>query len=158
MLYEISNPSDSYTIEAKSLDVAFVACILLGNGQYAFEALEDGAEDIPLFMFGGHDAWSQKHFVKKTEDVLMQVTSGKLMELADCFDSCLIGRPSDRKTYLAGLELIDDPAKREIWRARWHDVRRSSMNDIGGRAYAMAKKLREGELKQEPVPQQVFTK
>jgi hypothetical protein len=32
------------------------------------------------------------------------------------------------------------------------------MNDIGSRAYAMAKQLRAGQVKQEAIPRQVFSK
>ena len=160
MLYEIINPSDKYTIEVKSLDVAFVACVFLGNGQYAFDPLEDGGEKIPLFCMGGWNVWCHEHFQNTIEAVFNSVTGNpeKCVELADCLDSCLIGSVHDRATYNSGLELIDDPVKREAWRAQWHDQRLTSMNDIGSRAYAMAKKLRAGAVKQEPVPAQVFTK
>jgi len=146
MLYEIINMSDPYTIEASSLDVAFVACLLLGDGQYGFKPLEDGEEEIPLFLFGGCKEWSQKHLRENPQAILDRVTTdaAKRLELADCLDSCLIGRQQDRETYRSGFDLIDDPAKRERWRAKWHDDRRSSLNNIGGRAYLMATKLRPG--------------
>ena len=157
MIYEIINPSDCYTIEAQSLDVAFVACVLLGSGQYSFSPLEDGAlEEVPLFLFGGSEEWANEHFGKTVSEVFALVTTQKRVELADCFDSCLIGHAVNRAAYTDGLDLIDDPAKREQWRARWHDKRRSSMNDIGGRAYKMAANLRAGTVSQECVPQQVF--
>ena len=50
MLYTIINPSDPYTVEANRLDVAAVASLLLGSGQYSFEPL-DGSVDIPMFGF-----------------------------------------------------------------------------------------------------------
>src|SRR5437773_974725 len=59
-LYNIVNMSDPYTIEAVSLDVAFVACLFLGSGQYAFEQL-DGKEGVPLFIFGGTEEWCREH-------------------------------------------------------------------------------------------------
>jgi hypothetical protein len=163
MLYEIVNPSDPYTIKAESLDVAFVACLMLGNGQYAFGPLESAGVKIPLFLFGGLadcEAWSTEHLHEEFESVIKRVTTDplKIAELAACFESCLIGRFKERETYRAGLELIDDPAKRDEWRARWHDTRRSSLNDIGGRAYEMASKLRTGiQNPVIPAPPQVFT-
>ncbi len=85
-----------------------------------------------------------------------RVTEAKI-ELADCLDSCLIGKPLDRETYRAGLDLIDDPVKRDKWREKWHQDRLSSMNDIGGRARAMAAKLRAGSKNPIiPAPQSVF--
>jgi len=156
MLYEIVNMRDPYTIEAMSLDVAAVACAILGGGQYQFRPLEDGGEEIPFFMFGGEDEWCQKHFRETFEQTASRVRKDKMEELADCLDSVLIGHAQDRKTYNNGLELIDDPEKREIWRCLWHDERRSSLNDIGGRAYKIAKNFRESINQFEKAPQQVF--
>ena len=58
MLFNIVNPSDPYTIEASSLDVAVMASVLLGQGNYQFTSL-DGGQDIPFFAFGGGDKWTQ---------------------------------------------------------------------------------------------------
>jgi hypothetical protein len=157
MLYEIINMSDAYTIEAKDLELAFVACILLGRGQYALEPLEDDGVKVPFFMFGGIDEFCQKHFSKSAGAVIDGVMEIRGKELADCLDSCLIGGKSNRQTYFDGLALIDDPAKRELWRNRWHEERRSSLNDIGGRAYEIAENLRTKVAN--PIlqaPQQVF--
>jgi hypothetical protein len=160
VLYEIINMSDPYTIEAKSLDVALVACLFLGRGQYSFKPLNsDDAAGVPMFLFGGTEKWCQQFLGEGLESVVDRVTTdaAKRAELAECFDSCLIGRGEDRETYRAGLDLIDDPDKRELWRRKWHEDRLSSMNDIGGRAYKMAAKLRDGQAN--PIvaaPQQVF--
>lgn len=160
MIYEIINMSDSYTIEAHSLDIAFVACLLLGGGQYAFRPI-DGEPEIPLFLFGGCESWCRENLGAELETVVDSVTTEptKRLALAECFESCLIGTAEDRETYHAGLNLIDDPAKRERWRSKWHDDRRSSMNDIGGRAYEMATRLRDGAGNPlVDAPRQVFTK
>ena len=155
-LYEIINMSDKYTIEVKSLDVAFVACLLLGDGQYAFQPIGEGVE-VPLFLFGGAEEWCKKQFNEEIGDTISRVTNAKAEELAECFDSVLIGAAEDRQAYRDGLELIDDPNKREMWRNRWHDERRSSLNDIGGRAYEMAKRLRTKQSNfVEPAPTQVL--
>jgi len=60
----------------------------------------------------------------------------------------LIGDAAHRKAFEKGLELIDDPVKREQWREHWLDERRTSMNNIGGRAWGLAKRLRD------PAPEQ----
>ncbi len=39
------------------------------------------------------------------------------------------------------MDAIDDPAKSEAFREKWHDTKRSSMNDIGGAAREMARRL-----------------
>jgi len=158
MIYEIINMSDPYTIDAPSLQVAFVACSLLGNGQYGLRALESGGIDVPVFMFGGHEEWCGQQFGKGCDDVVAEVMSYYGSSLADCLDSCLIGKRQDRDTYNDGLRLIDDAAKRDEWREKWHDSRRSSLNDIGGRSrkLAIAIRKRDGTLV-EKAPQQVFS-
>ena len=128
MLYEIINPSDPYTIEAMSTEIAFMACVCLGSGQYAFDPLEDGGVRIPLFFGPTNviDDWCKANLGGRSfREVAHHVRSEKRVELADCLDSCLIGKAADRDTYRAGLELIDDPRKREEWCFRWHDKRRT---------------------------------
>lgn len=160
MLYRIVNMSDPYTIEAERLDIAVVACAMLGAGQYAFEPTEAGHQDkaVPLFMFGGIDEWCKEKFGQPFEAVLQGILDERPGDLATCLESCLIGDHQDRKTYQDGLALITEPDKRKEWRDRWHDERRGSLNDIGGRAYAMARNLREKSGNPIiPAPPQVFT-
>ena len=161
MLYEIISMSDPYTIEAPTLQVAFVACLLLGEGQYAFYPCREGSTEIPILIFqdsGAAERWCQRNVGDSLENTLKRVTIDLAADLATCFDSCLIGTQQDRAIYLAALELIDDPVKRKTWRDQWHKKRLSSLNDIGGRAYEMAKRLRAGS--KNPLvaaPAQVFT-
>lgn len=157
MIYKIVNISDPYTIEAMSFDVAAVACFILGAGQYSFEPVDDKAPGVPMFLFGGSNEWAKETFQKNIQQLIDGTITEKNQELADCLDSCLYGHVDDRMTYLKGLELIDDPDKRKFWRDNWLD-KRSSLNNIGGRAFAMARKFREGSTTPlEPAPQQVFT-
>lgn len=139
MIFEIINPSDAYTMETDNFIAACVATCLLGNGAYALEEI-GGDKKMPVFLFGGHDIWFTEQFGKSFERCVDDVSAS---ELADCLDSVLIGKPQDRETYKRGLELIDDPAKREQWHFEWHDKRRSSMNNIGGRAWRLAERLRQ---------------
>lgn len=142
MLFEIINPSDKYTVQAPDLEIAAVACTLLGEGKYAFQGLDNDAE-VPLFLFGGHDEWFSDKFGASFSEVTGRVMAARRAELADCFDSVLIGDEAHRKAFEKGLELIDDPVKREQWREHWLDERRTSMNNIGGRAWGIARRLRE---------------
>lgn len=142
MLYDIVNPSDSYTIRADDLKIAAAACVLLGRGQYAFDPLEKGGKRVPLMLFGGMDKWFMDHFDQDADAALTDVIENRAAELADCLDSCVIGKIHDRRDHEAALSLIESPEERDKFRAERHDRRRSSLNDIGGRAYEMAKNLR----------------
>jgi hypothetical protein len=158
MLYSIINPSDPYTVEATRLDVAAVASLILGNGQYAFEPL-DGSVEIPLFGFmkpEERDNWFVQNCKMGMEATIKDVRENYRTEMADCLDSVIVGQPHEREPYLAGLALLTDPDEREKYWHDWQDKRRSSFNDIAGRAHRTAKKFREDIIAIEPVPQQVF--
>lgn len=140
MLYSIVNPSDPYTIEASSLDVAAMTAILLGQGYYPFHSL-DGGEDVPAFAFGKGDEWSQKHFKESLMELSNRVMDTKLSQVADCLDSVLYGDALDRVEFLASTKDLDRP-NFEAARIMRHQSWVSSMNDIGERSYRMAAKLR----------------
>lgn len=143
MLYEIINPSDPYTIAADDPEVAAVACFLLGNGQYAFKPI-DGPEDaeVPILILVSADEWCEEKFGKKVGLLIADVINNKADALIACLESCLIGRERDRREFEQAIALIDDPKKREEFRAARHDLRRSSLNDIGGRALQLAVAVR----------------
>lgn len=141
LLFRIVNPSDPYTVEASSLDVATVAAILLGQGKYPFESL-DGGKDVPHFLFGKVDLWSQEHFNETVMELSNRVMDTKLGEVADCLDSVLYGDEQDRVDFLAETKGMDRETFEDARQMRQED-KRSSMNDIGERAYRMAVKLRE---------------
>lgn len=105
MKFEIVNPSDKYTMEAVDLEVAAVAVSLLGDGAYPLTGLgEDEGQDVPPFLFGGHDEWFAQKFGMNFEETGRHVIEHRHSELADALDSVTI------------------------------EGRRSSLNDIGGRA------------------------
>lgn len=114
MVYEIVNPSDPYTLEAGDLKIAAIACVLLGQGQYALRTLE-GETVVPLFLFGGANVWFMEKFGTSLQEVYDSIMDNSPAALAAC------------------LESVKMPDGRE----------RSSMNDIGGYAAEMAGKIRE---------------
>jgi hypothetical protein len=136
--YEIVNPSDAYTITGP-FRACVIATLLLGHGAYSLHD-EHGEHVMPLMLFGiGGDEWFVEKFGKSMQEV-MDETPGA--EIAAALESVLIGSFPERRTVNAVLNAISDPAEREKARAVWHERKRSSLNDIGGRAQAMAKVLR----------------
>lgn len=140
LLFSIVNPSDPYTIEAPSLEVAAMVAVLLGQGKYQFESL-DGSEDIPFFAFGGADDWCRDKFKEDLMEMSNRVMDTKLSEVADCLDSVLYGDAKDRIQFLATTAGMDR-ATFEAARAIRQDDKCSSLNDIGSFSYIMAAKLR----------------
>lgn len=116
MKFEIINPSDPYTMEAEDLEVASVACSLLGDGRYGLDALGEDANKgnhVPIFLFGGHDEWFISKFGMNFENTAEHVLNHRYTALADALDSVALAR-----------------------------AERSSLNNIGLRAKSLAKAVR----------------
>lgn len=114
MRFDLVNPSDPYTLEADDLEVAAVACCLLGNGKYGLTGLgEDAGQDVPVFLLGGHDEWFVKKFGMDYETTATHCLEHRNDDLARAFESVKLGR-----------------------------AERSSLNDIGGKARDIAQAIR----------------
>lgn len=136
MIYRLANPSDPYTLETDSFKVACAASFLLGSGHYPLDPVEQGGESLPfLLTFDDAIEWVGNRFVC-TFDELVDSVDRTL--LAECLESVLIG---DRNLYEAAIKHIP-PSERATFHQEWHEKNRSSLNDIGHRAWGMAKTIR----------------
>jgi hypothetical protein len=139
MLFEIINPSDPYTIEANSLEIAAVACCILGEGKYALAELSgDKSGNVPMFMFGGQDDWFMKQFGRTFEQSCNYASQECTDELCCCLASVMIGGADNRR---AAEELLKRTGTPQTYLAalyEMHDAKRTSMNDIGRTAWGMA--------------------
>ncbi|MDM1021638.1 hypothetical protein QSV37_15195 [Acinetobacter sp. VNK23] len=142
MIFEIINPSDKCTLEAFDHEVASVACCLIGSGQYALKGLDTDLE-VPLFLFGGHDEWFTEKFGRTFEESIDFCKNNKLDALITCLNSTLIGGAESRASFNKGMDLIDDPVKKEEWRKHWLDQRRTSLNNICASAWSYARHFEE---------------
>lgn len=139
-LYEIVNPSDPYTMEVEDFKEAAVGLLMLST-HFGLEPVDgEAGSSMPPFIFGGMDKWIEEN-VCPTDD-LQKWIRDHTPGIAKALDSVLIGEKGQRELYQAAMEAIDDLAKREAFHEKWHDTKRSSMNDIGGAAREMAKRLR----------------
>lgn len=93
MKFNLINPSDPYTMDADDLEVAAVAVSFLGCGKYALEGIEENkGQDVPIFLFGGHDEWFVGKFGMNFEDTSKHVVEHRADALARAFDSVTLGR------------------------------------------------------------------
>ena len=136
MEYELINPSDPYTFIASSNEVAALTVFCLSTG-YGAKAKDESFE-VPIFMFGGDAKWYHEQFGQSPA----YGVSKNRIEVANALESFMYGGFEDRKRYQAALKAIDDDKKREDFIAEWQDGR-SSLNDIGNYAHALAKKLKD---------------
>jgi hypothetical protein len=116
MKFNLINPSDAYHFEAEDLQIAAVMVCILGNGKYGADELGADASEsnnVPMFLFGGHDEWFTKTFGMDFEAVATQCLEQRADAMARAFDSVTLTSPP-----------------------------RSSMNNIGGRARSFAEGVR----------------
>lgn len=138
MFYEIINPSDKCFFEAPDLKTAFIVTTLLGGGQYAAKPESEDADEVPLFLFGGAQEWWDERF--PGEDVSMSAKDNAGTVIPALRSVCY-GDLRERKLYDSALKAIDDPEKRDAFIEEWNDRHRSSLNNIMGRAHAVANSL-----------------
>lgn len=137
-LLEIINPSDAYTISGEDIDAAILGTIYLGGGSYALKD-EAGNSVLPLFLLGGVEEWFEKH-----RGLSFEAFAGSIPHerVAVALDSVLIGDFHDRRDHERVVQHITDKKELAAEMAKRHDAKRSSLNDIGGRAVQWAERLR----------------
>lgn len=137
-IYTICNPSDDYTMVAELDVVAAAAGLLLGGGQFPIEREPDDEHVLPFMAFMPNaEEWWEKRYGQTVDDSLKEHRAA----IADCLDSVLIG---DRATFDLAVSHMS-PEQVDAFRVEWHDKHRTSMNNIGDYARALAKALREPE-------------
>ena len=137
MLFEIINPSDPYTMTADSLEVAAVAVCFLGQGQYALKQL-DGDAEVPMFPFTGHDEWFTETFGRDFNTSIVHVCETDAAGLAKALGSVFIGDATSRQEFDDMAANCKTPEEFDALLRTTHDARRTSQNDIGRRAWALA--------------------
>jgi len=137
-LFEVINPSDPITFEADDPDIAALAGLLLGSGRYGVVD-EDGNEALPLYLFGMSDEEAERVVKPRAEKGKTPEGKAALVAALDSFAVCSM---SSRKAMRAALG-----SDREALR-RWNEEKRSSMNNICGRAAKLADSMR-ADLEQE---------
>lgn len=138
MLYKLVNPSDAYTFEAKSREVALAVCGLLGDGHYGILLLDENEKVI--------GPGEGINFDQKPDDYFTELTGLRLEEvwdrhedMADSLESVLIGNRLDN---MQGYVLCHGESERRKFAEEWHDRHRTSMVDIRAVALALAEWFR----------------
>lgn len=138
MLFEITNPSDPYTMEAPDLEIAACAVCLLGSGQYGLNELGgDKTGNMPVFLLNDHDAWFTKQFGKDFGATLNAVLMTRRHALAAALASIRIGSAAMRRKFDADLAKLGSDDEAAMFLTAFHDKHRTSLNDIGRHAWAM---------------------
>ncbi|MBU8921237.1 MAG: hypothetical protein KOO63_05410 [Bacteroidales bacterium] len=139
MVLEIINPSDSYTMETDDKAAACAAVSLLGSGQYGLKDLANGEDILPVLIFCQDEDHFNEIFKKYAGMGLNEVMETRREQVAEALESVLIG---DRAAYEDAIKGITDDTERAAFAEKWHAEKRTSLNDIGGRAKDIAAALR----------------
>lgn len=133
-VYEVINPSDAVTFEADDPRIAILAGAFVGDGRYGVRDDKGNDPGLPLFLFGGCGDWLESEgllaFARTPEG------GAKLAAALDSFVCCSI---ANRKAIRAAVG--NDPEAM----ARFNEEKRTSMNNICGRARKIAATLRKAE-------------
>ena len=142
ILYEISNPSDPYTIAPESFLPGAIGVLLVGNGAYGMKPIDAGAdtESLPIFILGGAREWVKEKTGSDLDDWLRVPANARAV--ADALDTVLIGNKRDREELEEALALMPEGLERTAYIAGWKDRRRSSLNNIGAAAANLVLGLR----------------
>lgn len=135
MILEITNPSDSMTIETDDITAAGMG-ILLVSSMYGLTDAE-GNTILPITAFGGLKKWVEDHGITDID----QYVSNNAEKIADILDTVLYGKASDREIFNKAIEKMS-PEDAVKFRDEWNNQKRSSLNDIGKRCHSVAATLR----------------
>ena len=139
MIYEIINMSDPITIEADDVRVAAIATVFVGEGAYGLHD-ENGETVMPIMLFGDAqealDGWCKEHEIE-----FDSFAEENREAIATCLETALIGDLPGRKSIIRLMEAGGGDIREAL--KTWNDENSSSLNDICGRAFALARALRE---------------
>jgi hypothetical protein len=148
MFYELINPSDPYTFHADDPLVAQAVAIWLGNGKMGLHDEKNGDYHTLLFLMKA-DAIDEH--LRTTFGMEFKVfVMAHRAQIADALDSVMTCGFHDRRIFDEAMKRIDDPVKREEYRALVHDKNRTSMSDFGTYAWKLAASIRQQLAKENP--------
>lgn len=145
MIYEIINPSDSYTCIAEEPKIAMAAIILLGNGKMGLED-ESGKSYETIFMFMNEEQTEAKLKELFGEKCLGGFIKDNRPAIADCLDSVMSFGIKSRRLFDEAMKRISTEKSRKEFRESLHDKNRTSLNDFGSYAWRLAKDFRDAAL------------
>src|ERR1041385_5804820 len=120
-IYEISNPSDAYTIASSKFITAAVATLILGDGKYGLKG-ETPEDSMPIFLFGGAMDWLKEQGITDLHSWLTEHAT----ELADVLEAVIIGSRGERAELLERIAPLPHEEKKSALE-QWHAERRGSL-------------------------------
>ena len=142
ILYRIINPSDPYTFRAEDDKIAVAAVIVLGKGQYDVERFGNDGSLGALLAFMLEADVEERLVGLFGEGGLKDFLNANLVKIAEALESVACVNSGERFLYERAMSFMDEEARIK-YRDEVHSKFRTSMNDIGARAWALAEAHRE---------------
>lgn len=139
-LYELIQPSDPITFYASDEAVARAVCLMLGDGKYGLH--DEHGENLDTILLFCGEAQAEKRLHDWFGDDVAGFMEAKQKDIAEALESVMVVGVKERAMFELALRAIDDPAKRETFKADLKERNRSSLNDITSRAWELAARLR----------------
>ncbi len=130
-LYELINPSDTYTFYAKNIAIAGAVAQLI-SPNYGAKNVNDETDKTPLIFWTD---FNKEHGIDK------EFIEQNMADIAEAFASFAIGSPSERKELDEALKHMSEK-ERKNYLAERQERQRTSVNEIGEYAYQMYEKCR----------------
>lgn len=150
MLFNITNGPEPYIMRAVDLEVGAVAVAAIGMGSLGLEEIGgDRSGVVPIFTNANGlepDTWFNKHFGRSFNDTLNRVATSRQEELVKALSSVFLGTPSAKLAFDELAKLCPDEESYVILQLNMHDSKRTSDNDIGRRAWNLARGIVQAEL------------
>jgi hypothetical protein len=124
-LYEVVNPSDAITFRATLVEAACIADRLSPGWMFVKDAETGEAPNVDNLEAEYDAIWKD---------------AAKLASYAEAYRSFMVGSLTERELVDAAVALMDEVQARS-YRARWHDKRRTSMNDLCRQCWETAEKI-----------------
>ena len=116
MIYELITPTDPYTFEAPTKEIAALVVFLLSTF-YAAETDDESNEyDIPVLYFLDPDEWYKDEFGHSASDGLIQNQAA----VKDALLSFVYGYHLDRETYFEKYNALQTEEEKFNFRNTWN--------------------------------------
>ena len=142
MIYEIANPSDPVTLESDDPKLVAITILVTSQGKYGVTD-EKGGTVLPVFLMAKAediDHWLKETFGMPFSDIDAYMTENAL-RMAELLETAMVCQPGQRKALMVSIEAGGGDVKKAL--AAWNEEQRSSLNDICGRCFSLAKAFRQ---------------
>lgn len=140
--YELINPSDAITFKAENDQIAYATCLMVGQGLYGAERIEDGHKvNVPAFLVQTKNAPEHmKNYLGMDPEEFMKIHKNEIV--ASCA-SFMYGTLEIREAIDSSMNALTDPQAKKEFLIAHEEAHRTSLNKIVAKAWIIGRKFGE---------------